>query len=155
MGPFCVSDPFVPLPFFSDYSFRVHQSLTRMTGNYLHMQWPLTLLAQLLHWCMERSNVWVSTKPLITEEFWPGRGLNPGLPNDTPALCPLFHKLNHGWGLSICKTFKDSHQTESFILNGNEGKSGTDVFETNSQRNTPLCVGTLHRNHTPRSRIVL
>jgi hypothetical protein len=42
MGPFCVSDPFVPLPFFSDYSFRVHQSLTRMTGNYLHMQWPLT-----------------------------------------------------------------------------------------------------------------
>jgi hypothetical protein len=37
--------------------------------------------------------MWVSTKPLITEENWPGRGLNPGLPNDTPALYPLLHKL--------------------------------------------------------------
>jgi hypothetical protein len=37
--------------------------------------------------------VWVLTKPLITEENWPGRGLNPGLPNDTPALYPLLHKL--------------------------------------------------------------
>jgi hypothetical protein len=30
--------------------------------------------------------VWVSTKPLITEEIWPGQGLNLGLPNDKPAL---------------------------------------------------------------------
>jgi hypothetical protein len=37
--------------------------------------------------------VWVSTKPLITEENWPGRGLNPGLPYDTPALYPLLHEL--------------------------------------------------------------
>jgi hypothetical protein len=27
---------------FSDYSFCVHHPLTRMTGNSLHMQWPLT-----------------------------------------------------------------------------------------------------------------
>jgi hypothetical protein len=33
--------------------------------------------------------VWFLTKPLITEEIWPGRGLNPGLQNDTPALYPL------------------------------------------------------------------
>jgi hypothetical protein len=26
--------------------------------------------------------VWVSTKPLITEEIWPGQGLNPDLSND-------------------------------------------------------------------------
>jgi hypothetical protein len=37
--------------------------------------------------------VWVQTKPLITEENWPGQGLNPGLPNDTPALYPLLHEL--------------------------------------------------------------
>jgi hypothetical protein len=37
--------------------------------------------------------VWVLSKPLITEENWLGRGLNPGLPNDTPALYPLLHKL--------------------------------------------------------------
>jgi hypothetical protein len=33
------------------------------------------------------------SKPLITEENWPGRGLNLGLPNDTPALYPLLHEL--------------------------------------------------------------
>jgi hypothetical protein len=32
-------------------------------------------------------------KPLITGENWPGRCLNPGLPNDTPALYPLLHEL--------------------------------------------------------------
>jgi hypothetical protein len=37
--------------------------------------------------------VWVSTKPLISEENWPGRGLNPGFPNDTPVLYPLLHEL--------------------------------------------------------------
>jgi hypothetical protein len=37
--------------------------------------------------------VWVSSKPLITEENWLGQGLNPGLPNDTPALYPLLHEL--------------------------------------------------------------
>jgi hypothetical protein len=42
---------------------------------------------------MEWTTVWVSTKPLITEEIWPGQGLNPGLPNDTPVLYPLPHKL--------------------------------------------------------------
>jgi hypothetical protein len=45
------------------------------------------------HQCMEWSNVWVSTKPLITDEIWPGRGLNLGLPNDSPELCPLLHEL--------------------------------------------------------------
>jgi hypothetical protein len=88
--------------------------LTRTTGNSLRMQWPLTsqlhgsvsqrdqtprpyptrsLPAQLWHRCTEWSTVWVSTKPLITEENWPGWGLNPGLPNDTPALYPLLHEL--------------------------------------------------------------
>jgi hypothetical protein len=52
-----------------------------------------SLPAQLWHWCMEWRTVWVSTKPLITEENLPGQGLNPGLPNDTPALYPLLHKL--------------------------------------------------------------
>jgi hypothetical protein len=42
---------------------------------------------------MEWSTVWVSTKPLITEENWLGRGLNLGHPNDTPALYPLLHEL--------------------------------------------------------------
>jgi hypothetical protein len=42
---------------------------------------------------MEWSTVWVSSKPLITEENWLGQGLNLGLPNDTPALYPLLHKL--------------------------------------------------------------
>jgi hypothetical protein len=93
-----------------------------MTGISLHMQWPLTsqlhgsvshreqlfffitdqtpcpyttrsLPAQLWHRCTEWSTVWVSTKPLITEENWPGQGLNPGLPNDTQALYPLLHEL--------------------------------------------------------------
>jgi hypothetical protein len=32
-------------------------------------------------------------KPLITEEIWPGQGLNPGLPNYTPLLYPLLHQL--------------------------------------------------------------
>jgi hypothetical protein len=29
----------------------------------------------------------------INEELWPGQGLNPGLPNDTPALYPQLHEL--------------------------------------------------------------
>jgi hypothetical protein len=52
-----------------------------------------SLPTQLWHRCTEWSTVWVSTKPLITEENWPGRGLNPGLPNDTLALYPLHHEL--------------------------------------------------------------
>jgi hypothetical protein len=52
-----------------------------------------SLPAQLWHRCTEWSTVWVSSKPLITEENWPGRGLNPGLPNDTPALYPLLYEL--------------------------------------------------------------
>jgi hypothetical protein len=47
-----------------------------------------SLPAQFWHRCTERRNKGVSTKPLITKENWPGRGLNPGLPNDTPALAP-------------------------------------------------------------------
>jgi hypothetical protein len=31
-----------------------------------------------------------------TEEFWPGRGWNPGLPNETPALYPLLRELALG-----------------------------------------------------------
>jgi hypothetical protein len=43
---------------------------------------------------MEWSTVWVLSKPLITKEIWPGKGLDPGLPNDTPvALYPLLHEL--------------------------------------------------------------
>jgi hypothetical protein len=41
---------------------------------------------------MKQSIVWVMTKPSITEEIWPNKGLNLGLPNDTQALCPLVHK---------------------------------------------------------------
>jgi hypothetical protein len=29
----------------------------------------------------------------INHFYWPGRGLNPGLPNGTPALYPLLHEL--------------------------------------------------------------
>jgi hypothetical protein len=36
--------------------------------------------------CTERSIAWVSTKPLITGEIWPGWDLNLGFPSDTPAL---------------------------------------------------------------------
>jgi hypothetical protein len=35
----------------------------------------------------------VSTKPLITEEIWPGRGLAPGLPNETQALDTQVSKI--------------------------------------------------------------
>jgi hypothetical protein len=52
-----------------------------------------SLPTQLWHRCTEWSTVWVSTKPLISEENWPGWGLNPGLPNDTPALYPLLYEL--------------------------------------------------------------
>jgi hypothetical protein len=44
---------------------------------------------------MEWSIVWVSTKPLITEEIWPGRGSNPGLDNETLALYPPNYKLHN------------------------------------------------------------
>jgi hypothetical protein len=94
-----------------------------MTGISLHMQWPLTsqlhgsvsqreqlvfLLWIKLHALIRLGvsppsfetgalngvlTVWVLTKPLISEENWPGRGLNPGLPNDTPALYPLLDEL--------------------------------------------------------------
>jgi hypothetical protein len=52
-----------------------------------------SLPAKFWHRCIEWSTVWVSSKPLITEENWPGQGLNPGLPNDTPVLYPLLHEL--------------------------------------------------------------
>jgi hypothetical protein len=52
-----------------------------------------SLPAQFWHRCTKWSTVWVLSKPLITEENWPGRGLNPGLPNDTLALYPLLHEL--------------------------------------------------------------
>jgi hypothetical protein len=55
---------------------------------------------------MEWSTVWVSTKPLITEENWPGQGLNPGLPNDTPALYPLLHELMINFLKILKKVFK-------------------------------------------------
>jgi hypothetical protein len=87
-----------------------------MTGISLHMQWPLTsqlhgsvsqreelffLLRIKLH-ALLRLGVSLPSfdtgarngvLPLITEENWPGQGLNQGLPNDTPALYPLLHKL--------------------------------------------------------------
>jgi hypothetical protein len=37
--------------------------------------------------------VWISPKPLITEEIWPDQGMNLGLPNDTWALYPLLREL--------------------------------------------------------------
>jgi hypothetical protein len=40
-----------------------------------------------------QTTVWVLSKPLITEDIWPGQGLNPGLPNDTLALYPLLHEF--------------------------------------------------------------
>jgi hypothetical protein len=82
--------------------------LTGMTGISLHMQWPLTSQThgnfsqreQLAFHC--RSN----STPLsfITEEIWPGRGLNPGLPNDSPGFYPLLHKL-----MLICQYFVYQH----------------------------------------------
>jgi hypothetical protein len=99
--------------------------LTRMTSISLLMQWPLTsqshgsvsqreqldffvmdqtpcpyptrsLPTQFWHRCTEWSTLWVSSKPIITEEIWPGPGLNMGLPNDTLALYPLLHELMLG-----------------------------------------------------------
>jgi hypothetical protein len=52
-----------------------------------------SLPAYFWHWCMEWSIVGVLSKPLIIEEIWPGRGLNLGLPNDTPVLYPLLQEL--------------------------------------------------------------
>jgi hypothetical protein len=94
--------------------------LTGMLGISFQMQWPLTsqfhgsflkenkwyfimnqtarpyptwsLPAQFLHRMSTYECImWVLTKPLITEEIWPGRGMNPGLTN--PVLYPLLHKL--------------------------------------------------------------
>jgi hypothetical protein len=90
--------------------------LTRMTGISLHMHWPLTSQLhgsvsqreQLVFslWIKLHALIRLGVSPpsfdtcarngvlcgsqlshqLISEENWPGRGLNPGLPNDTPAL---------------------------------------------------------------------
>jgi hypothetical protein len=119
----CASPPSPRPSIFSDYSFWSTTFLTGMTGISLHMQCAMasdfsaawqclskrtiffvtdqtprpyptrSLPAQFWHRCTEWSTVWVLSKPLITEENWPGQGLNPGLPNDTPALYPLLHEL--------------------------------------------------------------
>jgi hypothetical protein len=52
-----------------------------------------SLHIQFWHWCTQLSVVWVLTKQSIAEEMWPGRGLNPDLPRETPALYPLLHEL--------------------------------------------------------------
>jgi hypothetical protein len=56
-----------------------------------------SLSIQFWHWCIEWSFVLVSSKPLIAEEILPGRGLIPGLPNDTLlALMIIFcHSFRH------------------------------------------------------------
>jgi hypothetical protein len=85
-------------------------SIALLTGVSLHMQWPLTsqshgsfLKVKIFFFCDQTPllirlgisppsfeivvrNVWVWTKPLITEEICPCQGLNPGLPNDTGPL---------------------------------------------------------------------
>jgi hypothetical protein len=95
---------------FSDYSFWVHhcinwddhhllahakasdfsvtlQCLSKRTIGFLitdHTLCPYptrSLPAQFWHWCMEWSTVWVSSKPLITEEILAWPSLEPGLPN--------------------------------------------------------------------------
>jgi hypothetical protein len=47
---------------------------------------------------IEVHNVLVLTKPFITEEIWPGRGLNPGLPYGTPVLYPDIDFFIYGQG---------------------------------------------------------
>jgi hypothetical protein len=64
----------------------------------------LGVSAQFWHQCKEWSTVWVSSKPLITEENWPGWGLNPGLPNDTLALYPLLHELKQFGNPDLAKS---------------------------------------------------
>jgi hypothetical protein len=74
---------------------------------------------------MEWSTVWVSTKPLITEENWPGQGLNPGLPNDTPALYPLLHELMLGYRV-VCSLYRRKKGRKKRVkidsLNNSAGK---------------------------------
>jgi hypothetical protein len=69
----------------SEISFRRHTGLRHCPTR--------SLTAQFWHRCTEWSHVWVSTKPLITEEIWRGKGLNTGLPKDTLALYPLLPEL--------------------------------------------------------------
>jgi hypothetical protein len=85
----------------SDFSVAWQCLSKRTIGFFITDQTPRpyptrSLPAQFWHWCTEWSTVWVLSKPLITEENWPGRDLNPGLPNDTPALYPLLHELMLG-----------------------------------------------------------
>jgi hypothetical protein len=49
-----------------------------------------SLPAKFWHQCMKWSIVWVSTNPCMTEETWPGRGLNQGL-QDTVLPTPRAH----------------------------------------------------------------
>jgi hypothetical protein len=58
-------------------------------------------------------------KALITEELWPGRGLNPGLPNETPALCPLLHVLTLGTGAQPYWLIQD--RPEQKVISADQG----------------------------------
>jgi hypothetical protein len=40
-----------------------------------------------------RNGVLCGSQQLVNEEILPGRGLNPGLPNETPALYPLLNEI--------------------------------------------------------------
>jgi hypothetical protein len=58
-------------------------------------------------------------KAIITEEIWPGRGLNPGLQNDTLALCPLLHDLIlNSWLLFVNKRRAELVKYNRFELDG-------------------------------------
>jgi hypothetical protein len=112
--PLCLSSSSA-LHFFRLFFFGSITLFTRMTGNSLHMQWPLTSQShgsvsqrEQLVFCYGSNSTPLSDKesprPALTPvhgmeycENWPGRGLNPGLPNDTPVLYPLLHKLMLAW----------------------------------------------------------
>jgi hypothetical protein len=77
-----------------------------------------SLPTQFWHWYTEWSTMWVSSKLLITEEIWPGQGLNLGLPNDTPPLYPLLHKLMLYSKLTYFKIWKITNNkmlSKSFV----------------------------------------
>jgi hypothetical protein len=86
----------------------VYQLLSKRTIFFVTDQTPRpyptrSFPTQFQHQWPEWSTVWVSTKPLLTEEIWPGRGLNLGLPNEKPALYPLLHELHKTRFERVCQ----------------------------------------------------
>jgi hypothetical protein len=90
--------------------------------------------------------VWVSSKPLISEEIWPGQGLNPGLPNDTPALHAHAHLITIQKGTKMLS--KGISIWDLVWLNINDQKtedSNFSLFYTYSYTLTLFCTYTYIR----------